>query len=361
MMLSILILSVILLIFNFLLLFALRKGKFKNTVDTKDKFTTFSILIAAKNEEKNLGATFESLKKLDYPSEHFEIIFIDDNSTDTTFQIAEKFSIQISNLKILSAKGKKIEGKKGALQLGFETAKNEIIVTTDADCTVPTDWLNELNKKFLAGNDLVIGAVRYKKTKKIISQYSAFESLRNRMLIFAFANLGLPYSASGGNFAFRKSVLKSLGGYSQFSQVLSGDDDLLVQKARKQKMKITTILSENSIVQTEAPTSFHELFKQRSRHVSTSNYYSLEIKVFLSLWHLVNIFAFVSIFLFWLNTTLLIFAAVKFTLDLISVKISQKKFRYNFGILKILLLQFLYEIFVPVYYLKGTFGKIEWR
>ena len=358
---STVIILAILVVFNALLLFSFFLGEKEDEVTGEEKFNDFSIIIAAKNEEQNIGALCNSLQKLNYQPEHFEVIFVDDNSTDDTFIKIKKCAENFPQLKVLSAEDKEIEGKKGALQIGFDNAKNEIIVTTDADCILPVNWLRELNKKFLQGYDVVIGAIRYQYYSKFSAEYSAFESLRNRILIFGFANLGLPYSASGGNFAFKRSILENLGGYTIFPALLSGDDDLLVQIAKKQKAKITTLLSQEAIVETKAPESFKELLRQRSRHVSTSNYYTLTTKIILGLWHLTNIAAFFTLFLAFYNAIFLIPPIVKLGLDFLTIKALQGKFSYKFGSLKIVLLQIIYEILVPVYYIRGTFGKTIWK
>ncbi len=324
-------------------------------------FTNFSVLIAAKNEEKNLGALLRSIEKLNYPAEHFEIIFIDDNSQDSTLTLLKEFESKRSNVKVISAKGKKIPGKKGALQIGFENANYEIIATTDADCILSPEWLNELNKKFLENYDLVIGNVVLKPLKNFSQEYSAFEHFRNRLIIFSFAKLGMPYSAGGGNFAFRKKILEEIGGYRNISKVLSGDDDLLLQKAKSSGYKIGTLLTKNSFVITHPPFSFSELLKQRIRHVSTSNYYSLTSKLLLGFWHGLNVLSFWSVILTFHKITFLILPFVKLLADFTIVSLLQSKFAYKFKPLKIFIFQILYELLVPVYYLKGTFGKVKWK
>ncbi len=93
-----------------------------------------SLIIAAKNEEQNIYSLIDSLEKLNYPNENFEVIFVDDNSTDKTAELIQSRISNKNNYTLITADNKTIAGKKGALKIGIENAKNNFIVITDADC-----------------------------------------------------------------------------------------------------------------------------------------------------------------------------------------------------------------------------------
>ncbi len=357
---TVIVLMLLLLFSNLLLQRGISKAK-RGARIKNDKSISFSILIAAKNESKNLSPLFRSLLNLNYPSDKFEIIFIDDNSQDNTLQIARNFAEKAENITILSARDKKLKGKKGALEIAFRKAKFDVIVTTDADCRVPQDWLKNLSAYFDSGADVVIGAISYSPLDTFMAKYAAFESLRNRILIFGLSGLGMSYSASGGNFAFRREVLTKIGGYEKISATLSGDDDLIVQEARKHRFKIVPMLRKGSVIETVPPKTFSELFRQRTRHVSTSVHYNLTDKFILSFWHFLNLVAFYSFFAIWITFPLYLLFLEKLFLDVIFVLFVQRIFNYRFGIFRILLFQILYEILLPFYFLRNFFGKITWK
>ena len=87
-----------------------------------------SIIIAAKNEERNLPSLLDAILQLDYPQENFEIIIVDDNSTDGTFQKTKELAEQFANLVTIKAQGKKYEGKRGALEIGIQSSKYDYIL-----------------------------------------------------------------------------------------------------------------------------------------------------------------------------------------------------------------------------------------
>lgn len=324
-------------------------------------YNSFSILIAAKNEEKNIPALIKSLSNIDYPKEYFEVIIVDDNSSDETFSLLKDKCREIDNIKIIKAENKELPGKKGALSIGIEYAKNDFIVTTDADCIVPVNWLKYLD--LYAGNNksIVIGNVLFRNVATFSQKYFDFELLRNRFLSFALAKLGLPYTAAGGNFCYPKELLRNIGGYEKISQTLSGDDDLLLQKGKALGCNITVMDNLEATVYTDPPSDLKSYLIQKQRHLSASNYYSFLDKSILTLWHSVNLLALLSIFFSAFYGGFIIVFLTKITFDLITITFTSKRYKKRFGLMETMLFQLLYECFLPVNYLRASFGKIKWK
>ena len=149
----------------------------------------FSIIIAAKNEEKNLPFLIDSLLKLEYKKDNFEVIIIDDNSTDATFLKAKELTENLSNYKIIKAENKIYEGKRGALEIGITNSKYDNVLITDADCIPEQNWLNEYSRKFDEGYDFLFGVAPFKKENSFINNISCFENLRAHILLFILLNL----------------------------------------------------------------------------------------------------------------------------------------------------------------------------
>src|ERR1035437_3837244 len=137
-----------------------------------------SIIIAGKNEERNLPGLLDSLKVVNYPISDFEIVFVDDNSTDNTLFIAMEKQKELPNLRVIQATNKKYPGKKGALAQGIIESRYDYILITDSDCIVGKEWLNSYAKKFYEGYDFLFGNAPFIKKPGFVNTISRFENLR---------------------------------------------------------------------------------------------------------------------------------------------------------------------------------------
>jgi glycosyltransferase involved in cell wall biosynthesis len=101
--------------------------------------TKISVIIPARNEEKNISSLLQSIANQTYPKNLLEIIVVDDNSTDKTAEIAQQFPF----VKLISLKENSINSyKKKAIEIGIAACSGNLIVTTDADCIVKPHWLS---------------------------------------------------------------------------------------------------------------------------------------------------------------------------------------------------------------------------
>jgi len=319
-----------------------------------------SVIIAAKNEQNNIKALIDSLSKQNYSKENYEVVIIDDHSTDSTSEIANKLARNEINLRTVKATEKKYLGKRGALQLGIEKSEFEYILITDGDCIVGNSFLKSFSNKFTENYDFVFGVAPYTQSKSILNKVSCFDNLWVHILTFSFANMGLPYSAAARSFGFNKKAFLKIKGFENTLDTLSGDDDLLLREAIKRKLRIGNINDKDSYVFTKPQESFKKFINQKSRHTSTSNYYLLKTKLTLGLWHLLNILILFSIFLINIFSNFLYLLIFKFVMDIILIKITMKNFSYKFNILEIIPLQIVYELSLIVFFIKGIFSKNKW-
>ena len=321
----------------------------------------FSIIIAAKNEEKNVPQLITSLKALEYQPEYFEVIIIDDNSIDNTFKVCSELTLGLTNYHTFQASDKMYPGKKGALNFGISIAKYPFILITDADCKPMPGWLQAFSAMFNKGYDFIFGVAPFDEGPNIVNKISRFENLRSSLLTFSYANLGFPYSAAARNFGFKKTSFEKIKGYRNTIETLSGDDDLLLREAIKNRMKIGTLAESNSFVYSSTMNNFKSYIKQRSRHTKTSLYYLPSRQIIISFWHILNIACTLSFFLFMLNPFLIIPFLVKILLDIVTVMIYQNKFGYKFKLIEILYLQFLYEAFLIINFTGAIFRNDAWN
>ncbi len=222
--------------------------------------TTFSIIIPFKNEVQNLGALYHSLQKLDYPNDLFEVLMINDHSTDASTDMVRRFN----EVKLLTNTG---QGKKKALQTGILQSKFSWIVTTDADTVLPENWLKILDAFIQQYKPkMVLGLVNFFDDSRFITQFQQIEFLILQALTMAGLKAGKPFLANGANLAFTKEVFEQVGGYKGNAHIASGDDVFLLEKIhRKYPDKICFLKSQQAIVQTHAMSSWRHLWQQKIR------------------------------------------------------------------------------------------------
>jgi len=280
-------------IFSFFL-FDYKKKK-KNT-----KEIPISVIVCAKNEAKNLKKFLPTILNQEYPD--FELVLINDASSDKTLEVMKSFEEKHNNIKIIDVEN--IEAfwgnKKYALTLGIKAAKNENLLFTDADCKpVSKKWIYKMSKNFNTEKTIVLGYGKYKKEKSFVNLFVRFETLITAIQYFSYAKIGSPYMAVGRNLAYHRSEFFNAKGFINHMHIKSGDDDLFIQDAAN-KVNTTISISKDSFTESIAPTSFKEWFNQKRRHISTSNHYKFKHKFFLGLF-------FISKVIFYILATLLFF------------------------------------------------------
>lgn len=319
-----------------------------------------SIVIAAKNEEENISVLLSYLSDQSYDKSNFEIIIVNDNSTDNTLNKIKKSINDIPGLDI-SVIETTMPGKRNALSTGIEKSKFPFICITDADCRPQKNWLNSFSEKFGEGNDFVFGVAPFIQEKNIVNKISCFENFRSSLLAVAMAKAGFPYSAAARSFGFSKKAFEKIEGYKNTFDTLSGDDDLLLREAVKHKMKIGIVNEKDAFVFSKTKSRFKEYFRQRSRHTKSSFYYLPKQQFILAVYHLLNLFFLFSPALMFADKFFLLPLLVKFTLDFIITKTYQEKFGYKFSFFEIFYLQIIYELLLIVHFLNALFRKEKWK
>ncbi len=242
---------------------------------------TFSIIIAARNEEAVLRSCLDSVLHQSIPSDRYEVILIDDRSTDKTLDIANEYASLHPNMivKHIDTISGKISPKKNAVSVGVAMASNEIIVFTDADCIVQKKWLETINQTFDKDTGLVQGITRYSEVNDMNSFFWGLQSvdfLSHGIVAASAIGAGIPLNSNANNFAFRRQAFSEIGGYGHSaSTVVSGDDDLLLQRIwRQKKWKIRYMTNESGIVTTLPTKTLKGVFEQRKRWGSKTIHYN---------------------------------------------------------------------------------------
>lgn len=253
-------------------------GKIKTHVPTqKSPKTFFSIVVPFRNEKENLPSLLESLRKLNYPIDLFEMILIDDFSEDHSQRIVYDWRMQNGEYDVTLLENIKVSGspKKDAIARAVPIAKQDWIVTTDADCTFPENWLLTLDH-YLQENEvsMLVGAVTYESGHSFIRNFQQLDLASLQGATIGSFGLGLGFMCNGANFAYKKSLFFELGGFGGNQDKATGDDVFLLQKAvAKHPDKVHYLKAQTNIVTTKPLKNWRQLFQQRVRWASKTGAY----------------------------------------------------------------------------------------
>jgi glycosyltransferase involved in cell wall biosynthesis len=349
----------LLLIFQLSIYSALnRLFRFKKIVQSELKI---SIVIAAKNEANNIPNLIKSLLNQNYSKDKFEVIIVDDNSIDDTFEVAKKLIINLNNFSVVKAVNKIFQAKKGTLDIGIKLTNNPYILITDADCEPGKEWINSFAMGFENKHDFLFGIAPYRATSSFSNLIARFENLRANIIVFAFAKLGLPYSASARSFGFSREAFNKTSGYKNTTETLSGDDDLLLREAIKHNLKIGMITDPDAFVLSNTKESLSDYINQKSRHTSTSVHYSTGRKFLLGSWHLLNIVSIFSILALPISNVFIFPFFIKLVIDIFILNNFQNNFGYKLNPIWFLLLQINYELSLVYFFFNGLKFTNRWE
>ena len=250
------------------------KFAFAKTQKITPKRIPISVIVCAKNEEENVANYIPLLAEQNYPD--FEIVLIDDASSDNTLAIFEVFEKQYPNVRLVKVQNNEAfwGNKKYALTLGIKAAKKEYLLFTDADC-YPTskDWITAMSSQFTMQKTIVLGYGKYEKIpNSFLNKIIRFETLLTATQYFSWAKIAQPYMGVGRNLAYKKETFFNVNGFIEHMQVRSGDDDLFVNQAANAK-NTTIAYTPESFTLSKPKTTFKDWFTQKRRHISTANYY----------------------------------------------------------------------------------------
>ena len=239
-----------------------------------------SVVVAARDEEKNLSQCIQSLLNQDYPVDKYEIILVDDFSMDKTAELIKKFETSVTNLKYLSSsaneQGQIISYKREAIQTGINVSKGKYILLTDADCTVPPSWITTFSKQFIKEDCVFIGGpvVISDENQNLLTSFQGLDMIGMMVITGAGFQSGNQLLANGANMGFSKQVFNDLGGYDQFPKKASGDDIFLLHHFHQHYPKSIRFLKTlSAVVVTQPEHSIKSLLRQRIRWASKNNAY----------------------------------------------------------------------------------------
>ncbi|MCK9617699.1 MAG: glycosyltransferase [Lentimicrobiaceae bacterium] len=242
-----------------------------------------SVVICARNEYYNLERNLPIILEQDYPD--FEVVVVNDCSDDDTFYLLNDMAEKYKNLKIVNINQTLnfFSGKKFPLSIGIKSAKNELLLLTDADCNPRSrQWIRQMQSQFDNKTEIVLGYGGYECIKGLLNKLIRYDTLQVAMQYLSLAKAGLPYMGVGRNLAYRKSLFYKNNGFISHYRIQSGDDDLFINRvAHRKNTRVEVSLHSHTI--SVAKTSFRDWMRQKKRHLSTGRYYKTRHKIVLGL------------------------------------------------------------------------------
>lgn len=337
---------------------------------TDDAQEKISIIIAARNEAENIEQCLFSLVKLNYPQSHFEVIVMNDHSEDDTEKVVRKFisNHQLKNFKLITPDTNEFcKGKKGALSCGIQQSNYHLIITTDADCEVPPNWLKYLSNEFKNESCNLVAMPVSMIASNFFHQIQWCEMISLQVIGAAQIELQKPILCNGANLAFRKKIFFEVGGYEEQYSIASGDDTVLMKKVNQKFSNSIRFLKNNqATVITKPESTLKDYFSQRKRWAGKI---SVQMKgitflfgLFFWCYHLMLLTSFIAMFFnHQMMEAFLVLFSGKFLSEIFLLKPASDFFQRKIVWLWLPIMQMIYSAFQVVIGVLSLSKTIEWK
>lgn len=324
-----------------------------------------SVIIACRNEADNLKKNIPKIVSQEFQT--FEIVLVDDASTDATLTVMEAFAKKYNNIHYFSIpKTNSYTGnKKNAITLAIQKAQFEHLLFTDADCEPKTRfWIEKMSAQFSDIKQFVLGYGGYQKASGWLNKLIRYETLTTASQYFSYAKVGLPYMGVGRNMAYTKSLFKKANGFQSHESIKSGDDDLLVnQMGTKDNVAICWQADSHTLSQPE--TTLAKWLHQKRRHITTATSYKPICQILLGLFYISQLLFYmllIILLIFGYITPVIVFLiAVRYFFYYLVIIFTAKKLNERDLILWAPLLEFFLIVIQMRIFIKNLVQKpIHW-
>ncbi len=343
--------------------------KLFSTKNTSEKFN-FSVVIPFRNEVKNLPHLLTSISQLDYPKNKFEIILINDVSNDESVELIKKFRNQnlTLNIEIINKEKKSNSPKKDAIETAIKKSKFEWIITTDADCILPENWLRTIDQFIQNKNPkMIVAPVIYQTENTFLNKFQILDFLSLQGATMAGFGIQKPFMCNGANLCYEKNCFNEIDGFSGNKNIASGDDIFMLEKmVEKYPDQIKYLKSTDAIVITKAQQNIFDLLQQRIRWASKTSSYKNPFGKFVGMIiFLMNLYLVVLVFLAFFNYVSwhhmgLVFI-LKFNLDFLILYPTALFFKQQKPLSSYVFSSVLYPFFCVTVVILSFIQKYEWK
>ena len=343
------------------LIYGFKKVKNYSNIGLEPR-TTFTVIVPFRDEKENLPLLLNSFSKLNYPSNLFNVILVDDDSKEQFPISSFQFPVTLLNNNRVSN-----SPKKDAILTAMQTVVTDWIITTDADCMVPKNWLLTLDNYIQTHNvSMIAGAVTYNCKPSFLHQFQQLDMASLQGATMGSFGIHQGFMCNGANFAYTKSLFLELNGFEGNDGIASGDDVFLLQKAINDATnQVHYLKSKDTIVISNPLNNWKALFYQRVRWASKTGSYQSAFGKMLA----IIVFAGNVGWLYALFWCLIDFEKAKLLLATIILKmvvdgvliIKSDCFLNSKRASFLLLGSFFYPFFSSSVALYSLFGKYEWK
>ncbi|MFP4368074.1 MAG: glycosyltransferase [Candidatus Kapaibacterium sp.] len=229
-----------------------------------------SVIIPARNEEEKIEDCIRSFDMVNYPKDKFEIIAVNDRSTDATGDILDRLQKERPHLKVVhKTKGsdhKNLQGKPGALKEGIDSSRGGYLLMTDADCVVHPEWINSVCDAFTADEStgLVAAYTLIRGNKSTFDKFQETEWIYMHTMAAAGFALGQPLGCFGNNLSIKREAYDKTGGYENVDFSLT-EDLAMLRAVHGKGYRVRYLCSPESTVTTYPVKNFAEYMSQHRR------------------------------------------------------------------------------------------------
>lgn len=336
-----------------------------------DQLPFVSVIVPARNEEEKIRNCIQTLLDQTYPNHLYEIIVVDDHSTDQTEMIIRSFMdsrVKLVKLSEYEGNDEIHSYKKKAIETGIGLAAGEWIMCTDADCKVPQSWISQMAFLYRQEKASFIAApVKMSHPSGFLSIFQSLDFISLQGITGASVHKRIHSMCNGANLGYQKNLFDAVHGFEGIDHIASGDDMLLMHKIYKlQPEKVFFLKSRGAIVETEPMASWKAFLNQRIRWASKAgSYEDKRIKWVLLLVYLTNLFLLFFLFAgFWNKTGFLFFLILIFLKTLIEFPFmySVSRFFGQYRLMKyFLFMQPLHIFYTVIAGAMGSGSGYEWK
>ncbi len=259
-----------------------------------------SVVICAHNEYHHLKENLPLILEQDYPD--FEVLVVNHSSDDDTRYLLNELEEKYQNLKTIAIEEDLnfFSGKKFPLSIGIKSAKHDLMLLTDADCKPASkDWISHMQSAFTQNIEVVLGYGPYNRSPGLLNKLIRFDTAHIAIQYLSYALAGVPYMGVGRNLSYLKQIFYKNNGFISHYQILSGDDDLFVNRVAN-KSNTAIMIHPGSYTFSGPKQTFGNWITQKKRHLSTSHLYKLKHNLLLGLYS-GSLFSFYVLFIVMLS------------------------------------------------------------
>jgi cellulose synthase/poly-beta-1,6-N-acetylglucosamine synthase-like glycosyltransferase len=327
-----------------------------------------SVIIAVRNEEGSIERCLRSVLHQNYPADQFEVIVVDDNSTDSTAQIVHRIAESDTRVRLIQLDNES-DGSNGqkpkAIAVGVQHARGTLIATTDGDCFVSETWLQSMADSFGPEIVFVAGPVFEKSDSTVLNK---LESLEFFSLIVSSAGLigaGNPIICNGANLMYRKSAFRAVNGFGE-SKTFCDDETLMQRIVLRNVGKVRFCAHTAALVETHSDNDFKSFWHQRVRWAAKKGHYEnpkilVQLVLLYSFFLFLLVSALASLLIPELRAPVIIAFAIKIIVDWAALSRGARLFKHKISTASFFLAEVFHAPYIVAAAAMGQLGTIQWK